>query len=70
MTNYVHYIILHTRIRIFISLSCVHILQHINNNIDVIKIQIKGLIFSRPPAMHDVWFMVGWAITQFTSAGI
>ena len=51
MNNYVQYIILHTRIRIY-----VHTLQHIYNNIDVTNIQFKGLIFSRPPAVavYDV----------------
>ena len=36
------------------DINCVHLLQHLNNHIDITNIQIKGFIFSRPPAMYDV----------------
>ena len=56
MNNYhgTYNIQFYTHVFAFLSLSCVHTLQHLNNHIDVTKMQVKGLIFSRPPAMYDV----------------
>ena len=53
MNNYVQY---HNFTHMYPQcyLNCVHTLQHLNNHIDVINMQVKGLICSRPPAMYDV----------------
>ena len=62
MNNYVQYInFTHTYSHLY--LGYVHTRQHLYNNINVTNIQFKELIFSRPPAVYDVWFMIGRAIT-------